>query len=253
MNAEPPRRAIWLVGIGTGSPAHLTLEGQAALREAAAVLLPRKGDRKEDLAEIRERILRDAQSPAERLYFDYPERDGSLDYQDRVAQWHDEIARRWERALADAPEGPVALLVWGDPSLYDSTMRIAARIDPRPEIRVVPGITALQALTAAHSIPLNEVGGSVEITTGRNLAEGWPSAADTVAVMLDGECRFAELEEPELYIWWGAYLGMDEEILHAGALPEAAEEIVAKRQAARARHGWLMDTYLLKKTGRTER
>ena len=41
---------LWLVGIGTGNPDHLTLQGQRALREAATVLIPRKGAAKEDLA-----------------------------------------------------------------------------------------------------------------------------------------------------------------------------------------------------------
>ena len=57
----------------------------------------------------------------------------------------------------ETPPGPVALMVWGDPALYDSTLRIARRLTPCPRLRVVPGITAVQALTAAHAIPLNTV------------------------------------------------------------------------------------------------
>ena len=34
-----------------------------------------------------------------------------------------------------------------------SRLRIARRLDPVPQLRFVPGITALQALTAAHAIP----------------------------------------------------------------------------------------------------
>lgn len=239
---------LWLVGIGTGSPGHITREGQAALRDAATVLLPRKGTGKEDLAHLRLAILEEAGAGAKVIPFDMPVRDETLPYLERVDRWHDAIAEAWVAALADAPAGPVALLVWGDPGLYDSTLRIAARLDPRPNLRVVPGITALQALTSAHAIPFNTVGGSVMVTTGRRLREdGWPEDADTVVVMLDGECSFRALFGRGLHIWWGAYLGMPEQILLSGPLDGIAEQIKQTRDAARKTHGWIMDTYLLQR------
>ncbi len=240
---------LWLIGIGTGNPAHVTLEARAALRGAALVLVPRKGEDKADLAHLRHAILADSGSGARVVEFDMPVRDPGLPYREGVTRWHDAIARLWSATIARArPEGPVALLVWGDPGLYDSTLRIAGRLDPRPRLRIVPGITSLQALTAAHAIPFNTLNGSVIITTGRRLREkGWPSGAETVAVMLDGECSFRSLEPTGLYIWWGAFLGMAEEVLDAGPLSEAAERIVVTRSAARARHGWIMDTYLLRR------
>ncbi|MFS4439103.1 precorrin-6A synthase (deacetylating) [Paracoccaceae bacterium GXU_MW_L88] len=240
---------IWLIGIGTGHPGHVTLEGQAALREAAAVLLPQKGTGKEDLAHLRRDILKAAGAEAKIIPFPMPERDETLPYQSRVAAWHDEIARRWQAALEGAPDGPVALLVWGDPGLYDSTLRIAARLDPAPKLRVIPGITALQALTAAHAIPFNTVGGAVTVTTGRRLrAEGWPEGAESVAVMLDGEGSFETLDPAGVDIWWGAFLGMPEEILDHGPLAEAGPRIAKTRAAARADHGWIMDCYLLRRS-----
>lgn len=242
-------RDLWLVGIGAGSPDHLTREGERALREAALVLLPRKGARKDDLAELRMSILHEAGSAAPVAAFEMPERDRSMPYAERVERWHDEIARRWDAAIHNAaPSGPVALLVWGDPSLYDSTLRIAARLDPLPRVRMVPGITALQALTAAHAVPLNTVNGPVTITTGRRLREGgWPPGAESVAVMLDGDCAFRTLDPAGLCIWWGGRLGLPGEVLEAGPLVEAGPRIVAARAAARARHGWMMDTYLLRR------
>lgn len=237
---------LWLIGIGTGAPGHLTLEGRQALRAARTVLLPRKGAGKEDLADLRRAILADSGATARVVSFDYPERDASLPYEIRVARWHDEIARRWQVALAGAAE-PVALLVWGDPGLYDSTLRIARRLDPVPRLRVVPGITALQALTAAHGIPLSTVNGPVTVTTGRRLRDGgWPGAGGTVAVMLDGDCSFLTLDRTDLLIWWGAFLGMEEQILDHGPLAEAGPRVARTRAAARARHGWIMDTYLLR-------
>jgi precorrin-6A synthase len=241
-------RDLWLVGIGTGNPGHLTLEGRAALCAADVVLLPRKGADKADLADLRLAILRDCGSAARVVPFDMPVRDPALPYAERVDRWHDAIAAAWTAAL-DGIGGTVALMVWGDPSLYDSSLRIAARLSPPPRVRVVPGITALQALTAAHAIPFNTVNGAVTITTGRRLRQGgWPARAETVVVMLDGETGFAGLDPAGIAIWWGAYLGMPEQILDAGPLAEAAPRIIARRAEARARHGWIMDTYLMRRT-----
>lgn len=242
---------LWLIGIGTGNPAHITLEAQRALRDAAVILVPRKGPDKSDLAGLRRRIIADAGAAAQVVEFDYPTRDPAIPYKDRVRAWHDEIARRWQAAIAEAsPNGPVALLVWGDPSLYDSTLRIAARLTPAPRLRVLPGITSLQALTAAHGLTFNTLAGAVTVTTGRRLREfGWPKGAETAVVMLDGECSFQTLDRDDLMIWWGAYLGMEEEILDHGSLSEAGPRIVEARAQARADHGWIMDTYLLRPKG----
>jgi precorrin-6A synthase len=243
------RLELWLVGVGMGAAGHLTAEGRQALRDAAVVLLPRKGEDKADLAELRLAILREAGATARIAAFDMPVRDESLPYAERVERWHDAIALRWAGAIAQAaPGGPVALMVWGDPGLYDSTLRIAARLTPAPRLRVTPGITALQALTAAHAIPFNTVAGSVLVTTGRRLrAGGWPQGVETVAVMLDGACSFQALPAQGLRIWWGAYLGMPGQMLDGGPLAEAGPRIVAARAAARDRHGWIMDTYLLRR------
>ena len=241
-------RDLWLIGIGTGHPDHITLEGQRALKEAAVILIPRKGTGKEDLAHLRLAILQAAGSPAEVIPFDMPVRDERLPYQERVARWHDDIAACWLSALETAPPGPVALLVWGDPGLYDSTLRIAGRLNPAPSIRVIPGITALQALTAAHAIPFNTIDGAVTVTTGRQLREhGWPGETDTVVVMLDGQCSFQTLPHEGVHIWWGAFLGMPEQILESGHLSEVATRIVDRRERARQSHGWIMDTYLLRR------
>jgi precorrin-6A synthase len=239
---------LWLLGIGTGNPAHVTLEAREALRAASLVMVPRKGPDKADLAHLRHQILAESGSPAPVAEFDMPIRDDRLPYAERVTRWHDEIAAIWaETMAAAAPRGPVALLVWGDPGLYDSTLRIAGRLTPRPRLRVVPGVTALQALTAAHAIPFNTVNGAVTITTGRRLrAHGWPAGAETVAVMLDGDCSFQSLPAESRFIWWGGFLGMAEQVLDAGPLAEAGPRIVATRAAARARHGWIMDTYLIR-------
>ncbi|MCE8512802.1 precorrin-6A synthase (deacetylating) [Ruegeria pomeroyi] len=243
---------LLLIGIGTGNPDHITREGIAAIRAADLILIPRKGAGKSDLAGLRERIITDAtDTPPQIAYFDIPARRAEDGYLKGVDEWHDAIALRWQAAMEDHPGAArVALLIWGDPSLYDSSLRIAARLDPQPRVRVIPGITALQALTAAHGIPVNELGAPFLVTTGRRLRdEGWPPAVDTAAVMLDGECSFQALDMSGYHIWWGAYVGMEEQILVAGPLAEMAGEIVETRARARADHGWIMDIYLLKRRG----
>lgn len=237
-----------LIGIGTGNPDHVTLAAIRAMREADLILLPTKGEEKSDLADLRRRIcaahLPDLSRVAE---FDLPQRDAEAAYLDAVNDWHDAIAQAWKAAIdARLPDGGrVALLVWGDPSLYDSTLRVAARLGIVP--RVVPGITALSALTAAHAVPLNDLAAPVLITTGRRLREGWPAGADTVGVMLDSGGAFTSLPAEGVTIWWGAYLGMAHQALIAGPLAEVAQEILDTRAALRARHGWIMDIYLLRR------
>jgi precorrin-6A synthase len=79
--------------------------------------------------------------------------------------------RRLCEELSDGECG--AFLVWGDPSLYDSTMRIIGAISPSArhefEYEVIPGISSVQALAAKHRVALNAIGRSIKITTPRTL------------------------------------------------------------------------------------
>ncbi|MCF6234701.1 MAG: precorrin-6A synthase (deacetylating) [Rhodobacteraceae bacterium] len=246
---------LYLIGIGTGNPDHLTGEGARAIRDADLILIPRKGKGKGDLADLRLEIIAQVAgaAPPEILFFDIPKRRDEDGYLQGVDVWHAAIAQIWQKTIATVPHAQkVALLIWGDPSLYDSSLRIAARLTPRPEIKVIPGITALQALTAAHGIALNDIGAPVLVTTGRRLRdEGWPNGIDTIAVMLDGQCSFQSLDMREVDIWWGAYLGMKAQLLVSGPLNDVAARIIATRAQARNDHGWIMDIYLLKKHGGT--
>ena len=247
---------LYLVGIGTGNPDHLTLQAIKALNAADLILIPLKGETKADLAELRHQICADVISnPATRIaMFDLPSRnEATTDYRQRVEDWHDAIAEVWAQTIAAHPQASqVALLVWGDPSLYDSTLRIAARLHPAPQITVIPGITSMQALTAAHAIPVNDIGAPFMVTTGRRLRdEGWPPGVDSVVVMLDGACSFATLPPDHITIWWAAYVGMPQQITLSGPLAETGPQIVALRAKTRAQHGWIMDIYLLRRHGQT--
>ena len=251
---------LCLVGIGTGNPDHVTRQGVMALNAADLILVPRKGAGKADLAELRLQLCQElVTNPATQVVgFDMPVRDADdPDYAAAVNHWHDAIAEVWLTTIRShlPAGGRVTLLVWGDPSLYDSTLRIAERLAVQLPLKVtvVPGITALQALTAAHAIALNDINAPVTITTGRQLRDhGWPQSANTVAVMLDGHCAFQQLPPEGITIWWGAYLGMPQQMCIAGPLAEVSARILVERQAARAAHGWVMDTYLMRRDGRAQ-
>jgi precorrin-6A synthase len=243
---------LWLIGIGTGNPDHVTGQAVKALNGADLILIPRKGEAKSDLADLRRQILTQVlANPVPVAEYDVPTRADQDDYLGAVNDWHDAIATAWADTIAaHRPDAAhVALMVWGDPSLYDSTLRIAARL-PTLAVKVVPGITSLQALTAAHAVPLNTLAAPVTITTGRQLRDhGWPSGALTLAVMLDKGGAFMTLDPVGLTIWWGAYVGMPEETLIHGPLAKVSDDILATRARLRARHGWIMDIYLLRKGG----
>lgn len=239
-----------LIGIGTGNPDHLTAAAVKALNGAALILLPRKGEDKSDLADIRRLILSEVlTTPVPIAEYDVPRRADQPDYLDAVNDWHDAIAAVWRDTIAcHLPAGGrVAVMVWGDPSLYDSTLRIAARL-PDVAVSVIPGITSLQVLTAAHAIPLNTLAGPVTITTGRQLREtGWPEGATTLAVMLDRGGAFTAIDPDDVLVWWGAYVGMPQQVLIHGPLAEVSQSILDTRAELRAKHGWIMDIYLLRR------
>ena len=241
---------LLLIGIGTGNPDHITRQAEKAIASADWIMIPTKGDNKADLADLRHDICAQIAGVdlSRILEFELPVRDPAIPYVDRVHHWHDAIADVWQETIqVNIKTGKVALLIWGDPSLYDSSLRIASRLNPAPKITVLPGLTSLQVLTAAHAIPINELAHPFVVTTGRQLRDnGWPTGMDTVAVMLDGECSFQSLENQNCQIYWGAYVGMKEEILIQGPLDQVTEQIVATRAKARENHGWIMDIYVLK-------
>ena len=243
-----------LIGIGTGNLDHLTGQAIREINRADIVLIPQKGAGKADLADLRHAICAEVlTNPNTKIIgFDLPKRDADTpSYYQGVDDWHDAIAAAWHQAIAQnlGASGRVALLVWGDQSLYDSSLRISKRLIPAPKVEVVAGLTSLQLLTAAHAIALNDIGAPVVITTGRQLRDhGWPNGVDTVVVMLDGACAFQTLETKGIDIWWGAYLGMQNQLLIAGPLEEKGPTILETRAKARQNHGWVMDIYLMRKS-----
>ena len=176
------------------------------------------------------------------------------DYRAAVADWHAARAAVYEQLLlSELDESSTgAFLVWGDPSLYDSTIAlieaVLARGNMAFEYEVIPGISSISALVARHRTTMNQIGRAVQLTTGRRLATGWPSGVDDVFVLLDAHTTFDRYTDTGLHIFWGAYVGTPDEILISGPLTQAlAARIRSSRAEARERHGWIMDTYLLRR------
>ncbi|MCJ2007610.1 precorrin-6A synthase (deacetylating) [Methylobacterium sp. J-092] len=245
-------RTLRVIGIGTGDPEHLTLQAVRALADVDAVFVLDKGADTDDLVALRRTICARHIRKAYRVVVaqDPPRERRPADYAATVEAWHAARADLLGGLIAtNLGAGEVgAFLVWGDPALYDSTLRILERILARDArafaYTVIPGISSVQMLAAAHRIPLNRIGGAVHITTGRAIADGLPPGVGSVVVMLDADPRFDHLD-PELTIHWGAYLGSPDELLIVGRLGTVGPEIRRQRAAARARHGWIMDVYLL--------
>lgn len=249
------KRKVTIIGIGAGNPDHVSVQAVEVLNQASVFFIPDKGTEKSDLARLRLAVIERFVSHTHYriVRFDNPVRNSSTpDYRKGVGEWHHKVEGIYETLLAnELGEGESgAFLAWGDPSLYDSILRILEKIHAKGDIEleyeVIPGISSVQALAAAHKIPINRIGESVMITTGRKLQQGFPSNADSVIVMLDGQAAYKNVDG-ELEIYWGAYVGTEDEILISGRLRDVIDEIESVRQMARREKGWIMDTYLLRR------
>jgi precorrin-6A synthase len=248
-------RKIIVIGVGAGDPEQVTMQAVGALNRAEVFFVLDKGPVKQQLADVRQEILdRYVRDRSYRIVHGRdPERDRTADgYTEAVDDWRRRRADVCERMITSelGQDQTGAFLVWGDPTLYDSTLAILDDLADRGvrfDLEVVPGISSVSALAARHRVALNRVGAPVQITTGRRLARQWPPGADDVVVMLDARNAFERLTGEDVEIFWGAYLGTPDEILISGRLPEVADRIAAERAEARRRKGWIMDTYLLRR------
>jgi precorrin-6A synthase len=251
-------KKILIIGIGAGNPDYLTIQAVNALNQVDVFFMMDKGEDKAKLVEFRREICKrhitgnkhrfvDAASPA------WP-RDAE-DYRSTIDDLNHDKQAVFERLIADElADGECgAFLVWGDPTLYDSTIRIVEAIakngNHELDYEVIPGISSAQALAARHKTTLNRIGQSVEITTGRKLADGFPDKADSVVVMLDAKDAYKHFVDQDIDIYWGAYIGTSDEILISGKLKDVAADIERARTDARRAHGWIMDSYLMRKGG----
>lgn len=233
---------IRLLGVGMG-PQHVTVEVAAALREADYVVAASKTDDDELLA-IRQAIC-DAYGVELVAVPDPVRHRDPADYQATVAAWHDARAAAYAEVIRERG-GTAAFLVWGDPSLYDSTIRVVERVASSvgAEWDVLPGVSTPSLLAARHRIVLHEVGQPVHVTTARRLPEALAAGQTNIVVMLSGSLDLAGLED--WTIWWGANLGTSTEELVSGLVSEVLADLVAARARARQAAGWVMDAYLLR-------
>lgn len=251
-------KKILIIGMGAGDPDYMTVQAINALNQVDVFFVMDKGAAKEKLVALRKQIIErfitndryrvvEATSPERR-----PD-DGASDYRLAVDELNRDKQRVFEKLISsELKDDEVgAFLVWGDPSLYDSTIRILNAILEAGQhvfdYEVIPGISSVQALAARHKVPLNLIGKSVQITNGRGIADGFPSNADSAVVMLDAQNAYKQLADADLDIYWGAYVGTPDEVLIAGKLRDVMDDIERTRADARRRHGWIMDTYLLRK------
>lgn len=249
-------RRLLLIGIGAGHPDQVTVEAVRALNQVDAFIVADKQRGVDDLVAIRTEICRRHVDRSHRFVrvTDPPRDRTPVEYPDAVDSWHEARAAAYEQVIRDqiGPDETGAFLVWGDPALYDSTIRVVQRVLDRGVVSfdydVVPGISSVQVLAARHKIVLNRVGEPVTVTTGRRLREAVDEGRDNIVVMLDGRLSCKEL--PGAWdIWWGVNLGTPDEALVSGPLSEVLGEIEAARVAAKERSGWVMDTYLLRRSG----
>ena len=166
-------------------------------------------------------------------------------YRQAVADWHAaRAAGRGPTRSNPSWDPTVSARSWRGATRRCTTARCASSTSSPPRVDidydVIPGITAIQALTARHRIPLNDIGEPVLITTGRQLRD--PGCRGSAVVMLDGDCSFRSCP-PDTRIWWGAYLGTPDELLVAGTVGEVGERIAAAAgrgpRPARLDHGHL--------------
>jgi precorrin-6A synthase len=243
-----------VIGIGAGDPDYLTLQAVKAIGRADAFFLLDKGEAKDSLIDLRRRILADHARPGHRVVTGRdPQRDRDpADYPGTIAGWRSDRAAVCAELIGGLADGETgAFLVWGDPSLYESTLAVVQAVAASGAVAfehdVIPGVSSVHALTARHRIALNRVGRAVQILPARLLAGGMPTGVDDVVVMLDAHAAFASIPADGIDIYWGAYLGTPDEILRSGPLADIAAEIVRVRAEAKARKGWMFDTYLLRR------
>lgn len=236
---------VRVLGFGMG-PQHVTPEVAEALRGCDYALAVQKGshDADDPLLAVRQAVA-DAHG-VELVVVRDPERDRSpgLDragYEGAVADWYDARLAAY-RGVLEARGGTCAFLVWGDPSLYDGTIRIVRELGVGFD--VLPGISAPQVLAARHGIVLHEVGQPVHVTTARRLRADVGLGQRNLVVMLTAGVDLDGFEDWS--IWWGANLGGTGERLVSGRVEDVVGEIEAARAAAKAEAGWVMDLFLLR-------
>lgn len=234
---------IRIVGVGMG-PQHVTPEAAEATRSCDYVIAADKG-LADPLLDLRRAIAASFGIQVIAVPDPARDRDQPADYPDAVRDWHEARVAAYDEVLRSRG-GTAAFLVWGDPSLYDSTIRIVSALAERLPLEwdVVAGISAPQLLAARHRIVLHGVGQPVHVTTARRLQDDVAAGQTNLVVMLSRTLDLAGLDD--WTIWWGANLGAPSEELLAGRVGDVLPLLDPARERARAAAGWVMDACLLR-------
>lgn len=247
-------KKIYLIGIGPGSPDYLTVQAINTMKKVDVFFFLEKEGQKDHL-KIRQEILEKYLEKGSYLIVTakIPTRKRRKLYTEEVESWRQQKAEVMLELIRDKMKDDeiAAFLVWGDPSLYDGHLEILQHILKGGiinfEYEVIPGITSVQVLTAKHKIPLNRIGETIVITTGRRLKEYSPDDVVNTVVLLDNYSTYKHFKDAALDIYWGGYLGTEDEILVSGKIKDVIEEIKKIRRESKNKKGWLMDTYILRR------
>ena len=242
-----------VIGLGAGGPEHVTAAAARALATVDVLLVEETGTGAPaaHLAAARQAVC-DALTPS--------------DHRHRVVHVptpNDSAARVDAYALAldalDSGETTVGLPVWGDPAaegtatidLVEALVERYAERGVHVDHDVIAGIGAPQLLAARHRIVLGRSGAPVHLTSGPRLVDEYEPTLGDVVVPLDPDLACAGLADafPDLELFWGAYLGTPDEQLVHGRLADVLEDVRRVRADCLQRHGWVLDTYLLRSPG----
>jgi len=160
-------KKILIIGIGAGDPGYVTMQAVEALNQTDVFFIMDKGPSKAKLIELRKEICRRYIRGNDHRFVDATSPEWARDTEDYFSTVDDLnrdkqalFERLISEEMADGECG--AFLVWGDPTLYDSTIRIVEMIASggrhQLEYDVIPGISSVQALAAKHKTTLNRIG-----------------------------------------------------------------------------------------------
>lgn len=179
------------VGVGPGEPELITVKALNVLRDADVILVPDTDTGTDEVGRAEQVVLAACPEGAGRIRrvpFSMAQRQGVGTKRRRA--W-EASAKAAEDAFA-AGAGSVVFATVGDPSVYSTFSYLAAHVRavvPELQVRVVPGITAMQALAAAAGVPLVEAQESlalVPVTAGLDSLATALDSADTVVAYKGG-------------------------------------------------------------------
>lgn len=146
---------LYGVGVGPGDPDLVTVRAADLLAKADVVFVPVSSTGETGRAE--QTVLHYAEAwRVERVVFALHDREHTA----RREQTWDAAAAQVARWFAEHPGGTAVFATIGDPCVYSTFTYLAAtvrgQVDDHLDVRLVPGITAMQHLAARTGTPLVE-------------------------------------------------------------------------------------------------